>query len=394
MEIPMFAKPFYVLHIAEGLVNYPEVEKMRLLREETLRKMDPTFAGKPVRFGAQHLNAGDTEKIAKAEHKGALVDGVVVNSFFNENDGRHWCKVMVWDEDALHAIGKGIGVSNAYVMNSKAPGGDYHATPYDEEVMDGTYDHLLITDSPRYEESMKVGFLTPEQFDEYNKSRKDKLALVKNSKESEMGFFERKAAEIKLDGVEWVGVKSKKTFLITNVLNAVDEEAKKEEDGEAMANMNHNVKVGNATMKLCDLMAAHGKAVEENIRLKNENDAWEEAAKKAENAQETEEEKKKREDAEKAKNDVDDEEKKKREDAEKAKNAVDDEEKKKKDEEKAENMKRIQNKIDRLKGAPTKHFASLVSNSASGNDKYEQPVIRFKEDAVADGLEHYGTLDK
>lgn len=381
LDVPEFAKAFYVCHISEGLVNYPEVGKMRLLREETLRKMDPTFSGKPVKYDREHLNAGDTAQINQAKHKGAYVDGVVDRSFFNEHDGRHWAKVWVWDENALDMIKQGIGVSNAYFMDSKGQGGEYHATPFDEEVMDGTYDHLLITASPRYEESMKIGFLTPDQFDEYNKSRAEKLALVKNSKEQDMSldilkvFNRTEAKDFDLAGKEVFLPKSKKTVLITNVLNAVDEEMKKEEDGEAMANMSHKVKVGNATMPLSELMDCYNREHEENMRLKNEVEEWEKAADgKAHNSAETEEEKKKREEEE-----------------EKSKNAKEESEKEK-EKEKAENAKRIQNKIQRLKTGPQRaEHRQFVGNSTVGNTaEFEQPVLRFKEDAVADGLAHYG----
>lgn len=365
---------FFVRHICEGVAYYPEMKKMLLVREETLRKMDPTMSGVPLVFNTEHLTLKEGDQIAKAERVGGLIEGMVIRSFFNENDGRHWCEFMSWDDNAIAAIKAGIGVSNAYVINSKAPGGEYHAVEYDFEVMDAEYDHLLLTDSPRYEEARPI--LTPEQFKAYNESCKEKLALVTNSKEPSMSLFERKPAEIKLEGVEWVGPKSKKSFLITNVLNAVDEEMKKEEDGEAMANMNHKVKVGNATMKLCDLMSEHGKLMEENMKLKNENAEWEKAA----DGNTAENEKT---DEEKAKNAKEEEEK------EKAKNAKDEEEKK----EKAENMKRIQNKVERLKAGPARAGAVLMTNSRNGNGEFEQPVIRFKEDAVEDGLKHYGTLE-
>lgn len=365
---------FYALHMVEGLANYPEMNKVLLIREEAIRRMDPTMSGVPVVFNTSHLTKIESEQIARADRKGAYLEGIVNKSFFNENDGRHWCEIVVWDDNALAAIAQGTGVSNAYVINSKAPGGEYHAFAYDMEVMDGEYDHLLITANPRYEEAK---ILTPEQFEAYNKSRKEKLALVTNQKESTVGLFKRTPEEIDLSKLDYEMPKSKKTVNVQMILNKVDEDMKKEEDGEQMANMGHKVKIGNATMKLSDLMADYGKKCEENLKLKNENDEWKAAAgESAENANESEEDKKKREDKEKADN---------------AKN-----ESEKAEKEKAENEKKdaIRVKNEKLKAARSKDELIRVANSrGTGTSQYEQPVLRFKEDAVADGLEHYGKAD-
>ena len=379
-------KRFFCRHIVQGVASYPELNKVLLLREEALRKMDPTMSGVPVVFNTEHLSQKEGEEIARADRKGAYIEGIVNKSFFNEWDGWHWCEIQVWDENALAAIAQGIGVSNAYVMNSKAPGGEYQATPYDIEVMDGEYDHLLITARPRYEDSLATGILTPEQFKAYNEKRKEQLALVTNQKESPVDIlkiFNRQPADIKLDGVEVLLPKSKKTVLITNVLNAADEQMEKEEKGEQMANMDHKVKVGNSTKSLHELMDCYNKVMSENEALKAENKEWMEAAgETAENASETDEEKKKREDEEKAKNEKD--------------------EKEKGEKEKAENAKREAIKIKNQKLAaaringPARESARIAnSRSRSGqpDGPYEQPVIRFQEDAVADGLKHYGSVE-
>ena len=370
MEIPTFAKRFYALHIVEGLAAYPEQGengKMILLREEALRKMDPTFSGKPVKFDTDHLTLEEGAKIARSANKGAHVEGVVNKSFFNDADGRHWCELLVWDPDALSVIERGVGVSNAYIINAKAPGGEYHAVQYDEEVMDGEYDHILITNSPRYEESK---ILTPEEFKAYNEKRKQQLALVTNSKENTMAFklFERKPVEgfTGFEGKEVELPKSKKTVLVTNVLNAVDEQMAKEESGEMYANMDHKVKLhDNSICNVGELVERHKMAMEENSRLKNENSEWETAAggKKEEGHSENEspEEKEKREKNEKEEKDKAD--------------------KVKAEKEKMDNEKRIaiRNKVERLKGGPERAAASETGNE---DDEYSQPVIRMQRDRV------------
>lgn len=371
---------FYCLHICEGVANYPEMKKMLLLREETLRKMDPTMSGVPVVFNTEHLTQQEGEELAKADRKGAFIEGIVNKSFFNEHDGRHWCEIQVWDENALAAIAQGIAVSNAYVINSKAPGGEYHAVKYDLEVMDGEYDHLLITARPRYEEAK---ILTPEQFEAYNKSRAEKLALVTNSKESSMTVlktFERKAVEFLLDGKEVEGPKSKKMILITNAIEAMDNALKEKEDagGEEMANMSHKVKVGNSTKSLHELMDCYNAVMKERDDLKAENDQYKaEGEEDVENANETPEEKKSREEKEKAENEKD--------------------EKDKAEKEKAENQKKeailIKNKklaASRIAGPAD--VARRIENAKRSNEDspFEQPVIRLREDAVEAGLKSYG----
>ena len=377
--MPPFAKRFFALHICEGVANYPELGKLILIREEALRRMDPTFSGRVVKFDGPHFQVGDSKEMDRAENKGALGDGVVVKSFPNESDGRHWLEFLVWDKDALSAIEQGIGVSNAYLMGAMAPGGEYHALPYDEEVMDGVYDHLLITDSPRYEESK---ILTPEEFKKYNEERKAKLALVTNSKESKMfKLFERKEVADgfgNLEGKEVLLPLSKKSVLIVNVLNAVDKQMDNESKGEQYADNAHKVKLNaNEVCTVGDLVGKHNTMMSEMERMKNELEEWEKAA-----------------GGETAENEMTPEEKKKAEEDKAAKNAKEEEEKEKekKDRENsvAKNKKTIAEKVARLKGAPE---AAFVVNARRATGNAAGPVqneIRFKEDAVADGKKNYG----
>lgn len=376
--MPPFAKRFFALHICEGVANYPELKKMILVREEALRRMDPTFQGRVVKFGGEHLEVGDSKKMDRAENKGAEGEGTVVKSFFNEADGRHWAEIMVWDKEALSAIEKGIGVSNAYLMKPMAPGGDYHAVKYDEEVMDGIYDHLLITDSPRYEESK---ILTPEEFKKYNEERQAKLALVTNKlKETEMEFklFGRKPIEglPDLKGIEVELPLSKKTVLITNVLNAVDKQMENEEKGEAYADNSHKVKLNeNEVCTVADLVTKHKNMTNEMERMRNELEEWEKAGNGEQHAE----------------NEMTPEEKKKKEEDEKtAKNAKEEADKKELENKVAKN-KKIAEKVARLKGAPVASFIANNKGAGASAGAPTQPTIRFKEDAVRDGLKNYGS---
>lgn len=363
VKIPEFARRFYALHICEGITskNGPNGDKTILVREETLTKMDPSFQGKPVKFSLDHLTLGEYDQIAESENKGEHVEGVVNKSFFNEADGRHWAEILVWDEKALAAIERGIGVSNAYVVNSKAPGGEYHATDYDEEIMDGEYDHLLITAIPRYEESR---ILTPEEFKQYNESRKQKLAMVTNQKKGEttMAFkiFERKSIEDKITDKDVTLPKSGKTVSIERVLNTMDEQMVKEAAGEQYADMDHKVKLhDNTVCNVGELVEKHKALMEENTKLKGgEGTGTEEVIEELGN--ETPEEKELREKDEKDAKD-------------------------KAEKDKMENQKKAREAAARVKNAkPT---------NTNVNGQIVQEEVRFKDDAVAAGKDHYGQKD-
>lgn len=174
---------FFARHIKEGLVHYKENgdDKLYLVTNEALQKMNKSFEGKPVFI--RHV-----DEVNESSLKEDSV-GRVVKSFYNEFDGAWWLE-MVLDDEAISAVEKGWAVSNAYLPTEYGAGGVYHDITYDKEVKDGVYEHLAIVDNPRYEEAV---VMTPEEFKEYQEGRKAELEKLKNSKENEMTDEEKNA---------------------------------------------------------------------------------------------------------------------------------------------------------------------------------------------------------
>lgn len=384
MEVPKFGERFFALHNMEGLTggNGPD-NQIILVREEALRKMDPTFQVKPVIFAPDHITGQEYEAIVASANRGANVQGVVNRSFFNDLDGRHWVEFNVWDPEAIKACQQGYGVSNAY-LPQRGGGGKFNDLPYDVEVLDGSYDHLLITNKPRFQESK---CLTPEEFKQYNEGLKAKLEAVTNQSKGEkvmslFKFFEKKPMEGAADlaGKEVTLPKSGKTVSLERILNTADETMDKEAKGEMFANMDHKVRLhDNTVCNVGELMEKHKALLEENSRMRNELEEYDKGLqaetevrkKEAEggedtrdkNKSETEEEKKERE-----KNEA-----KEKEEREKNRSAAD-----------KERLKEIRERIARVKSAPER-----IGNQAASPNL--QPVFVSKQDALKMGTELYGS---
>lgn len=218
-------KIFYGMHFYPGVAQYNEKGKdpyRIFLNEDTLRKLDPTFAGKPI--FVEHVDEVD-KNIDTLRNE---ADGWVVESFFNSADGKHWCKFIVVSKRAETAIQNGFRLSNAYIPQMNGRAGEWNAVSYQNEVVGGEYEHLAIVKSPRYEESV---ILTPEEFKAYNSKLTDDLKRISNSKKetptmlSKLVFWNRKPAESSLD-IENTFVtlpKSRKEFSIEYIVNAMDE---------------------------------------------------------------------------------------------------------------------------------------------------------------------------
>lgn len=177
-----FPRRYFARHIKEGLVHYLEggKDKLYLVANEALHKMNPTFEGKPIYI--RHVDEVDTDKMKEQ------AVGYVVKSFYNEFDGAWWAEIIA-DDEAQGYIEKGWAVSNAYLPTELGSGGVYHDIDYDKEVKSGVYEHLAIVDNPRYEEAV---IMTPEEFKDFNEGRKAELDKLKNSKENKMLSEEEK----------------------------------------------------------------------------------------------------------------------------------------------------------------------------------------------------------
>lgn len=186
--------------------------------------MDPSFSGCPLYVG--HVDHVDFTKVREA-------DGVVVRSFLNEADGKHWAEFMVFSEAGHRAIAQGMRLSNAYKPKSFAQGGVWNGLKYDREVVRAEFEHLALVEDPRYNESV---ILTPEEFKAYNERKTTELKALTNAKEKPfmaglLNFFKRSSVKEEEASPADIIVqlpKSGKTITLEALINAADGETPEE----------------------------------------------------------------------------------------------------------------------------------------------------------------------
>jgi hypothetical protein len=163
-------KIYYAKHIEAGLANYGD--ENILIANETLKRMNPTFQGKPV-----YVNHDNEPKNNVSDD----AVGYVIRSFFNELDGCHWAEILITDDAGEKAIAEGYGVSNSYgdLVNNPG-GGEWHAIPYDREIIGGKYRHLALVRTPRYENSK---ILDATSYEKYCDRCREELLVLRNSKQ-------------------------------------------------------------------------------------------------------------------------------------------------------------------------------------------------------------------
>ena len=343
--------------MAEGVCEYKEKqvntsEPYRvLIAENTIKKMDPTFAGCPLYLN--HVDDVDIDKIP------AESVGYVVESFYNKADGKHWCKFIVTKKEGEEYLSKGWKLSNAYINSgSFGGGGNWHGVSYVKEVLEAKYEHLAIVQSPRYKESI---VLTPDEFKKYNSDKELELIKLMNSetkktkqenKNMKFNFFKKEKMEnsADLESMSVVLPRCKKEVTIEKMINDMDE-MQMTAGQPKMANGDDKVKVGEGEMSVNELVAKYCE--------------MDKASKNAAPPVEDEKKKENSEDEEKKKmNEAQEEEKKKQ-------NAADEEKKKE------EAMKNSAH-FEKLKNAE--------SVLAAQNSKVE-----LSSDRVARGVSRYGS---
>lgn len=245
--------------MVEGVAEYaePQVNNSIPYRvyvgEDTIKKMDPTFKGRPV-----YVNHVDKVDLPNLER---TADGYVIRSFFNKADGKHWAEFIVVTDQGKEAIRNGWKLSNAYYIKGKAGGGICHGVDYKEEVMEGEYEHLAIVRTPRYQESE---ILTPEQFKLYNETKELELKRLANSLEEKKGaksmfdFWKKSKAEnsSELETLSVTLPKSKKEIALKKLINDMDD-MELNMSKPQMCNGEHRVKVGEEEMSVNDLVQKH-----------------------------------------------------------------------------------------------------------------------------------------
>lgn len=273
-------KIYYGLHFYPGVAEYAEAGKdpfRVFLNEDTLRSMDASFAGRPV--FVLHVDGVEPDiDVLRGE-----ADGWVIESFYNANDGKHWCKFIVCSERGEQAVSQGMKLSNCYLPKKYGKGGLWNGIPYNKQVDEGEYEHLAIVPNPRYEESI---ILTPEEFKAYNEDKKLELSKIANQGEPmKFKFFKRAKVENSLDLEETMVElpKTKREVSLSALINEMDEhESKKPKDGEAqMANDDHHVELGEGKkMSVKELKDCYNALVAEHSKVKDDDGEEENALEK------------------------------------------------------------------------------------------------------------------
>lgn len=357
-------KVYYGMHFYPGVAEYQDKDGPYrvFLNENTLRSMDPSFAGRPIFVDHVDDVNSNVDEVRKE------ADGWVIESFFNRADGKHWVKFIVVSELGERAIRNRMRLSNAYTPKSFAEGGLWNGVEYAKEITSGEFEHLAIVDNPRYEESV---ILTPEEFKKYNEDNFVELTRLANSKtEKEQGkmafkLFKRTKVEnstAELEGSHVILPKSGREISIEKLVNEMDEYEEKKKSNEVMAEMGHKVKLHDGSMcNVSELLEKH-KAMHDELKAMKEGDEHGDKDDPKENEEGEDEEAKK-----KALGLAEHEEK----EIEEAK--------KKNDLESAKKKKEAKEKADKLRNAGPK----LVEN--------EGTVVEFSEDQVARGKSRYGS---
>ena len=237
-SISQYPKVFFARHIGEGVVSYKNTdggEDIFFIGNDTLKKMNASFTGKPIYIQHQDVPLSQMKERAV---------GYVVESFYLPEDGKQWLKMLITDDEAFDAIQNGWKVSNAYNVKDLGAGGVWHNIPYKREILDGEYEHLALVADPRYEEAV---IMTPEDFRSYKEAKKKELdamsldnskkAVIKKSVENNkerktmFQFFTKKKVE-NMDGVALqdveVQLENGSSMKIGDIVKSVEENLKKQ----------------------------------------------------------------------------------------------------------------------------------------------------------------------
>lgn len=147
-DVDAKAKTYRAKFLESGLVGYgaPDGKQEVIhLPDETIAKMADSFRGRPV--VVDHDSDITTENFAD-KAKG-YVTGV------QKFDDGWYCDFLLFDEGAIKDYEENgyKYVSCAYVETESEGGSTLHNIPYSEEVKDGYFTHLALTQTPRYEDA-------------------------------------------------------------------------------------------------------------------------------------------------------------------------------------------------------------------------------------------------
>lgn len=165
---------YYVRHMIPGVCGYSSENV--LVDLDAIKKMAPTFAGKPIYVGHQTVDVEELENESV---------GTVFDCFYNECDGWFWSRVTIHGDAGHEALRKGWAPSNAYIPNEWGNGGQFNAVDFNRKILNGVFTHLAIVQNPRYEEAK---FFTPDEYRKYQEEKRNELNQLLNSKDEKKGI--------------------------------------------------------------------------------------------------------------------------------------------------------------------------------------------------------------
>jgi hypothetical protein len=259
------------MHFYPGVAQYddPDGSYRVFINEDTIRQMNPSFAGRPV--FVEHVDEVDDDVNTLRNE----ADGWVIESFFNAADGKTWAKFIIVSDRGLAAVKKGYRLSNAYIPNLAETKATWNGVDYQRVVTGGEFEHLAVVQNPRYEESV---IMTPDEFKAYNENLKTELIRLANSKEKKektkmgmkLNIFKRQkvenSKEVDFDGLIVELPKSKKEVSLVKVVEEYD----KIMNMNGYANGDHMVKLhDDSEMSVNDLVKAHAAKCNEYDEMMN-----------------------------------------------------------------------------------------------------------------------------
>lgn len=130
--------------IEPGAVSYGKAGVLKVTKE-ALDKFVQSFVACPIIIKHKKLTKDnvDDERV-----------GVVNSVWFDANDAWFYCDGVIYDNDAIRKIENGWSVSCTYDMTeSTGESGEWHNIHFDDELLNGVFQHLAIVPNPRYEDA-------------------------------------------------------------------------------------------------------------------------------------------------------------------------------------------------------------------------------------------------
>ena len=142
-----WARKFEARLLEPGIVSYEDSGCGKaFLTKEDIDASIHTFIGRPLiltpKLKHKRVTPAELEKEAR---------GYITETFYNPADGWFWCRGICHSDEAKDAIDAVGFCSCAYEVEKVGPGGEYHAIPYQERIVQFSGEHLAIVDRPRYE---------------------------------------------------------------------------------------------------------------------------------------------------------------------------------------------------------------------------------------------------